>query len=72
MATADLRTIKLKMMFDNGVDEKGKPKISSRTYGNINYLSTPDEILQAAQALAGLSSRPLWLVEKNDSYDINA
>ncbi|WP_113930598.1 DUF1659 domain-containing protein [Bacillus sp. P14.5] len=71
MATSDLKSIKLRMVFDNGVDENGKPKYSNKTYANINYTSTPDEILQAAQALAGLSSRPLLLVEKNDSYDIN-
>ncbi|MGF2618082.1 DUF1659 domain-containing protein [Rossellomorea vietnamensis] len=71
MATSDLKSIKLRMVYDNGVDENGKPKYSNKTYANINYTSTPDEILQAAQALAGLSSRPLLLVEKNDSYDIN-
>ncbi|TYS75834.1 hypothetical protein FZC80_16310 [Rossellomorea aquimaris] len=38
----------------------------------MNYSSRPDDILQAAQALAGLSSKPLLLVEKNDSCDINA
>ncbi|WP_421381736.1 DUF1659 domain-containing protein [Bacillus salacetis] len=72
MATSDLKSIKLRMIYDNGVDENGKPLSSSKTYSNINYASTPDEILQAAQAVAGLSSRPLMLIEKNDSYGINA
>ncbi|WP_098438875.1 DUF1659 domain-containing protein [Bacillus sp. es.034] len=54
------------------VDENGKPKYSNKTYGNINYSSTPDKILQAAQALAVISTKPLMLIEKNDSYDINA
>lgn len=72
MATSDLKSIKLKMIYDNGVDENGKPQYSNKTYSNINYSSTPDEILQAAQALAGLSAKPLIQVEKNDSYDINA
>ncbi|EDL65976.1 DUF1659 domain-containing protein [Bacillus sp. SG-1] len=72
MATADLKSIKLKMVFDNGVDSEGKPQYSNKTYSNINYASPPDEILQAADALAGLSVRPLVLLEKNDSFDINA
>ncbi|RIW34274.1 DUF1659 domain-containing protein [Bacillus salacetis] len=72
MATSDLKSIKLRMVFDNGMDENGKPKYSNKTYSNINNASTPDEIHQAAQALAGLSSKPLMNIEKNDSYDINA
>jgi hypothetical protein len=71
MATSDLKSIKLRMVFDNGMDENGKPKYSNKTYANINYSSTPDDIHQAAQALAGLSSKPLVNIEKNDSYDIN-
>ncbi|WP_456273123.1 DUF1659 domain-containing protein [Bacillus sp. AK031] len=72
MATSDLTSIKLRMVYDNGVDENGKPQYSNKTYSNINYSSTPDEILQAAQSLAGLSEKPLVQIEKNDSYDINA
>ncbi|WP_409253863.1 DUF1659 domain-containing protein [Bacillus sp. SCS-153A] len=72
MATADLKSIKLKMVFDDGVDAEGKPKYANKTYSNINFASTPDEIRQAADALAGLSARPLILLEKNDSFDINA
>jgi hypothetical protein len=72
MATADLKSIKLRLVFDDGVDAEGKPQYSNKTYSNINNVSTPDEMLQAAEALAGLSERPLVLVEKNDSFDINA
>ncbi|WP_456271422.1 DUF1659 domain-containing protein [Bacillus sp. AK031] len=72
MATADLKGIKLRMVFDNGVDADGKPQYSNKSYSNINFSSTADEILQAAEALAGLSAKPLVLIEKNDSFDINA
>ncbi|RIW28766.1 DUF1659 domain-containing protein [Bacillus salacetis] len=72
MATADLKSIKLRMVFDEGVDQEGRPKYSNKTYSNINNASTPDEILQAGEALAGLSAKPLVLLERNDSYDINA
>ncbi len=71
MATADLKSLKLRLIYNDGVDEEGKPVFDYKTYSYINLAATPDQILQSSQQLATLSSKPLFKVEKNESFDIN-
>jgi hypothetical protein len=72
MATADLKDLKLRLVYDDGVDENGKPAFQYKTYSNINLNAAPDAIYQSAHQLGSLSSKTLFNVEKNESYDINA
>jgi hypothetical protein len=72
MATADLKDLKIRLVYDNGVDEDGKPAFQYKTYSNTNLNATPDAIYQSAHQLGSLSSKTLINVEKNESYDINA
>ncbi|WP_335871797.1 DUF1659 domain-containing protein [Bacillus sp. 2205SS5-2] len=71
MATADLKDSRLRLEFDHGVDGEGKPVFKGKSYSNIRLDATPDEIYASVQAIAGLSSKSLYNVEKNDAYDIN-
>lgn len=72
MAETLLKESKLKLIFDNGVDGDGKQLFKSKTFSNIRLDSTPDELQSAAQAIASLSQKALYGVERDDSSDIQA
>jgi len=72
MAETLLKESRLKLIFDNGVDGDGKQLFKSKTFSNIRLDSTPDELQSAAQAIASLSEKALYGVERNDSSDIQA
>ncbi len=72
MATAELKDTKIRLVFDNGLDEKGNPKVKAKSFSNINMNATPDQIENSAQAIASLSSQTMLSVERNDSFDIQA
>ena len=71
MATSDLKDLKIRLVFENGVDVEGNPQFEYKTYSYINMLATPDAILQSCEEIASLSSKPLYDIEKNEVYDIN-
>ncbi|MBS4174542.1 DUF1659 domain-containing protein [Bacillus sp. FJAT-49736] len=70
MASALLKGSKLKLIYDYGLDKDGKPMFKGKTFSNIRLNSTPDELENAAQAIASLSQKALYGVERNDSLDI--
>ncbi|MFS0881791.1 hypothetical protein CHH83_25270 [Bacillus sp. 7586-K] len=72
MAVETLLETQLSLVFDMGVDENGKAKTKRKSYSNVKTSATPDQLLQAAQAIASLQSAPLLYVERNDSNQINA
>ncbi|MBN8193986.1 DUF1659 domain-containing protein [Bacillus sp. NTK074B] len=71
MATADLKSTRIRLAFNDGLDEKGKPKFAYKSYNYINALATPDDMNSAALSIASLSSKVLFNVEKLQSFDIN-
>ena len=70
MAEAFLKHSRLKLVFENGMDDEGNPVYKSKTFANVRRDSTADELYQVSQAIGSLAAQPLWLVERNDSYDI--
>ncbi|MBU5212363.1 MULTISPECIES: DUF1659 domain-containing protein [Heyndrickxia] len=72
MAQVLLKGSSLKLVFDNGLDDNGKPVYQSRTFNNVRLEATPDELLQAAQAIGSLSQKNLFSIERNDSSDVKA
>jgi hypothetical protein len=70
MAEAKLRGSSLRLVFDYGMDEKGKPVYKTKTFSNIRLEATPDQLSQAANALGSLSEKPLVRVERSDQLDI--
>ncbi len=72
MAQAVLATSKLRLVFQVGMDDDGKPLLKAKTFSNIQKSATPDQLLQAAQAIIGLSSDPLNNIERVDNSDLQA
>jgi hypothetical protein len=70
MAQAMLKTSRLTMVFETGMNEKGEPIFKAKTYSNVKKLATADQLQQASSALAALSEFPLSSVERTDNYDI--
>lgn len=70
MAEANLRASSLRLVFDYGLDEKGKQVYKAKTFSNIRLEATPDQLSQAANALGSLSDKPLVRVERSDQLDI--
>jgi hypothetical protein len=70
MAVANLTSTKLRLIFEVGMDEQGKPVLKAKTLNNIKKEATTDQLFQAAQALGALSNDPLNSIERNDMTDI--
>lgn len=72
MANAFLKSSRLRLVFEIGTDDKNNPIYKNRIFNNIHRNSTVDGLYQAAQAIGALSEHPIWEIERNDSYDIDA
>ncbi|NHM32311.1 DUF1659 domain-containing protein [Neobacillus terrae] len=70
MAQAMLAITRLKMVYDAGMDDNGKPLYKTKTFNNVKKDATADQLLQTARALAALSNEPLSTVERIDSSEI--
>lgn len=72
MAQEVLKDSGIRLFFEIGLDEKGEPIVKSKTYNNVRNEATGEQIFQAAQALASLSTYPLVSLERNNSFDVIA
>ncbi|MEH7491369.1 DUF1659 domain-containing protein [Neobacillus niacini] len=72
MAQAVVTASKLRLVFQVGMDDEGKPVLKAKTFSNIQKSATPDQLLQAAQALIGLSNDTLSNIERVDNADLLA
>ncbi|NYE08560.1 hypothetical protein F4694_005408 [Bacillus niacini] len=72
MAQAVVTASKLRLVFQVGMDDDGKPVLKSKTFNNIQKSATPDQLLQAAQALIGLSNDTLSNIERVENADLLA
>ncbi|MFK9094250.1 DUF1659 domain-containing protein [Bacillus salipaludis] len=72
MAVASLEATKLRLVFNAGVDDEGKPILKSKTFNNVTKSATTDQLFQAAQAITVLCKDTLNKVERNDSIDLQA
>lgn len=70
MAEAVLSQTRLRLLFETGMDDTGKPTFKTKTFNNIKKTANANELHSTATALAGLSNYILDSVERNDSYDI--
>ena len=70
MAMAILKDSSIRLLFETGIDETGKPIYKSKNYSNVRNDATADHVRQAAVALGGLSAGMLSSVERNDSFNI--
>ncbi|MBY0148907.1 DUF1659 domain-containing protein [Neobacillus niacini] len=72
MATAVIATSRLRLVFQTGMDDDGKPLLKAKTFSNIQKSATADQLFQAAQAIIGLSGDTLSNIEKVDNSDLLA
>jgi hypothetical protein len=72
MAQAVVTASKLRLVFQVGMDDEGKPVLKAKTFNNIQKSATPDQLLQAAQALIGLSTDTLSNIERVENADLLA
>lgn len=72
MAQAVIATSKLRLVFRVGMEDDGKPILKAKTFTNIQKTATPDQLLQAAQAIIGLSNDPFNNLERIDQSDLLA
>lgn len=72
MAQAVVTSSKLRLVFQVGMDDEGKPVLKAKTFSNIQKSATADQLFQAAQALIGLSNDTLSNIERVDNADLLA
>ncbi|MFB3164980.1 DUF1659 domain-containing protein [Neobacillus sp. 179-J 1A1 HS] len=72
MAQAVVTSSKLRLVFQVGMDDEGKPVLKAKTFNNIQKSATPDQLLRAAQALIGLSNDTLSNIERVENADLLA
>ncbi|WP_374717682.1 DUF1659 domain-containing protein [Neobacillus sp.] len=72
MAQSLLVGTKLKMVFQTGIDDEGKPILRTKTFSNVRKEASADQLFQAANALAVLCNDPLNTLERTDSSEIIA
>lgn len=70
MAQAIITGSKLRLSYEIGLDDKGKPIFKSKTYANVVEEATTDQLHQVGQALASLSNYPLSGMERNDTFEL--
>lgn len=72
MATAVIANSRLRLEFEVGMDDVGKPLLKAKTFSNIQNSATTDQLFQAAQAIGGLSNYTLINIERVDTSDLLA
>ncbi|WP_428910020.1 DUF1659 domain-containing protein [Niallia sp. Krafla_26] len=70
MALLMTKDSKLRVIFEIGTSEEGKPIFKTKSYANVVEGATPDQLYQAAQALASLSNYPMSNVQQSELHEI--
>ena len=71
MAQVHLTSSRISLIFDNGVNENGKPVTKAKSFANVAVSATPDAIRQFAEAYASLQQKALVRVTRTDLNDIS-
>ena len=67
-ASQDILDTQLRLVFENGVDGKGKVIYKNKNYNNINPSVSADDLYDVAVAIIGLQTLYLFNIERNDSF----
>lgn len=70
MAQALLTGTKLRIVYQVGMDDEGKPVMKAKTFNNVKRDATVDQLWLASEAIFNLSADTLSNVEKIDSSDL--
>lgn len=72
MAETILKDTQLRLVFDMGLNEKGKQVFKFKNYSNVKTSASAESLLAAAAAIAELQTNTLFGVERNDSNMLQA
>ncbi len=70
MAAYNFDGASLKLSFETGLDEFGKPVLTSRTYRNVRNDVPVESIAAVTTAIANLSKYPLHQAQKSETESI--
>jgi len=70
MAQSMIQQSQLRLVFEVGTDETGKPMYRRKNFNNIKVTATPEQLLAVSQALASLQTYPLAQIERSDTHFI--
>ncbi|MGE8078765.1 DUF1659 domain-containing protein [Peribacillus loiseleuriae] len=59
MANEILEAVTIRLEFETGLDEKGMPIVKRKSFSNVKTDAVSDDILAAAEAIAGLQMHSL-------------
>lgn len=72
MAKSTIQTSALRIGFEAGIGAKGELLIKRKVYSNVKPEAGADQLLEAAQAIAGLQELPLAEVIRQDAALVTA
>ncbi len=70
MAAFNFESATLKLNFETGVDEQGKPVLTSKTYRNVRPNLEASKLASVAQAISSLTKYPLYDVQRSVTESI--
>lgn len=70
MAQAVVQQSQLRLVFEAGVDEAGKPVYKRKSFNNIKTGAAAEQLFTVSQALASLQTNPLVQIERSDLHFI--
>ena len=72
MTTKSMIDKKLNIRFENGTNASGKTLVKTTNLSNVKLNATDEDMLEAGNAYASLTSLPLDGVRMTDVYDLAA
>ena len=70
MAIKMTKDSKLRVIFETGLTEEGKPIFKTRSYSNLAEDVTPEQLQQVGEALASLSTYPMGGIQQSLLHEI--
>jgi hypothetical protein len=70
MAIKMTRDSKLRVVFQTGLNEEGKPIYKTKSYPNVAEEVTPDQLQQVGEALASLSTYPMGGIQQSLLHEV--
>lgn len=70
MSTYNFEEASLKILFETGMDEYGKPQVTTKTYRNVRNNVPADQIAFVVQAIASLSKHSLHQAKRSETEAI--
>ena len=70
MAIKMTRDSKLRVVFQTGHTDEGKPIYKTKSYSNVAEDVTPDQLQQVGEALASLSTYPMGGIQQSLLHEV--